>query len=134
MSRSDKKEPKDSASDGRFAYEGLDRVIHEKARLGVLTSLAGAPEGLTFGELKRLCDLTDGNLNRHLSFLTESGFVEQIRESNLGRPQTTCKLTSAGRKRFLKYLEELQRVVLDAQARMVPPTKSSGIRLKPSAS
>ena len=47
---------------GRFAYEGLDRVIHEKARLSVLTSLAAHPKGLVFGNLKQMCGLTDGNL------------------------------------------------------------------------
>ena len=48
-------------NDGRFAYEGLDRVIHERARLSVLTSLVTNPKGLAFGDLKQLCALTDGN-------------------------------------------------------------------------
>jgi hypothetical protein len=56
-------------SDGRFAYEGLDRVIHERARLSVLTSLVTNPKGLAFGDLKQLCALTDGNLSRHLRVL-----------------------------------------------------------------
>ena len=47
---------------GRFAYEGLERIIHEKARLGILTSLVAQPKGLLFNELKDLCALTDGNL------------------------------------------------------------------------
>ena len=54
---------------GRFAYDGLDRVIHEKARLGVLTSLVAHPKGLVFGDLKHMCGLTDGNLSRHLQVL-----------------------------------------------------------------
>src|SRR5207237_6744854 len=58
-------------SQGRFAYEGLERVLHEKARLGLLTSLMSRPDGLLFGELKTLCQLTDGNLNRHLEALRE---------------------------------------------------------------
>ena len=54
---------KDSKKDsGRYAYEGLDRVMHEKARLGILTSLASHVDGLLFSELKELCSLTDGNL------------------------------------------------------------------------
>ena len=57
------------SGEGRFAYEGLDRVIHERARLSVLTSLISSPKGVTFGELKRLCSLTDGNLSRHLRVL-----------------------------------------------------------------
>ena len=60
---------------GRFAYEGLDRVIHEKARLSVLTSLAAHPNGLLFGDLKQLCGLTDGNLSRHLQVLQEAKLV-----------------------------------------------------------
>ena len=58
---------KATSNEGRFsADEGLDRVIHERARLSVLTSLITNPKGLTFGDLKQLCALTDGNLSRHL--------------------------------------------------------------------
>ncbi len=60
---------RNTSPEGRFAYEGLDRVIHERARLSVLTSLLTNPKGLTFVELKQLCSLTDGNLSRHLSIL-----------------------------------------------------------------
>ena len=56
---------------GRFAYDGLDRVIHEKARLSVLTSLVTHPKGLVFGDLKEMCGLTDGNLSRHLQVLEQ---------------------------------------------------------------
>ena len=59
-----------------FAYEGLERVIHEKARLGILASLATHAEGLAFSDLKQFCALTDGNLNRHLQVLQEAGLVE----------------------------------------------------------
>ncbi|QDT09229.1 transcriptional regulator [Planctomycetes bacterium K23_9] len=103
---------------GRFSYDGLDRVMHEKARLGLMTCLAGADEGLTFGELKQLCDLTDGNLNRHLKHLTDASLVRLVRDDSAGRPQTTCFLTDAGRERFLEYLSELQRVIGDAQNQM----------------
>src|ERR1019366_1696723 len=60
---------------GRFAYDGLDRVIHEKARLSVLTSLVAHPKGLIFGDLRQMCGLTDGNLSRHLQVLQEAGLV-----------------------------------------------------------
>ena len=60
---------------GRFAYDGLDRVIHEKARLSVLTSLVAHPKGLVFGDLKQMCGLTDGNLSRHLQVLDEAGLI-----------------------------------------------------------
>ena len=61
---------------GRYAYEGLERVFHEKARLGIMTSLVTHPRGLPFADLKALCALTDGNLSRHLQVLHEAGFVE----------------------------------------------------------
>ena len=57
---------------GRFAYQGLDRVIHERARLSILTSLIANKRGLLFGDLKRLCALSDGNLSRHLQVLVEA--------------------------------------------------------------
>ena len=99
---------------GRFAYEGLDRVLHEKARLGIMTSLVTKPEGLLFGELKRLCALTDGNLSRHLDVLHQAGLVEIWKGFENRRPQTLCRLSSDGRQRFLAYLEELEQVVRDA--------------------
>src|SRR5881296_769512 len=67
-----------SEQSGRFAYEGLDRVIHERARLSVLTSLAAHPKGLAFGDLKRLCRLTDGNLSRHLRILEYLAVLETV--------------------------------------------------------
>jgi DNA-binding transcriptional ArsR family regulator len=100
---------------GRFAYQGLERVLHEKARLGIMTSLVTRPEGLLFNELKRLCVLTDGNLSRHLDTLREAGLVELWKGFENKRPQTLCRLSRAGRDRFLKYLAELERVVRDAQ-------------------
>lgn len=101
-------------TDGRFAYEGLDRVLHEKARLGILTALVTHREGLSFTDLARLCSLTDGNLSRHLDVLAEEGLV-QITKSFAGRrPLTTCKLTATGRKRFREYLGQLEQVLRDA--------------------
>jgi DNA-binding transcriptional ArsR family regulator len=99
---------------GRFAYDGLDRVLHEKARLGIMTSLVTKPDGLLFGELKRLCSLTDGNLSRHLDVLREAGLVEIWKGFENRRPQTLCRLSAEGRQRFLAYLEELEHVVRDA--------------------
>jgi DNA-binding MarR family transcriptional regulator len=97
-----------------FAFEGLDRVMHEKARLGVLSSLIAHPKGLAFADLKTLCGLTDGNLSRHLQTLQEAGLVEITKNFENNRPQTTIKLTRSGRKRFLEYLALLEQVVRDA--------------------
>jgi DNA-binding MarR family transcriptional regulator len=106
--------PKASLSDGRFAYEGLDRVIHERARLSVLTSLITNPKGVTFGDLKQLCSLTDGNLSRHLSVLEKAKMVEIAKGHDRNRPLTVCRITPSGRKRYLEYLSTLEQVVRDA--------------------
>ena len=105
---------KTQTSEGRFAYEGLDRVIHERARLSVLTSLLTNPKGLTFGDLKQLCALTDGNLSRHLSVLENAKLVEIAKVHDRNRPQTVCRITANGRKRYLEYLSTLEQVVRDA--------------------
>lgn len=97
-----------------FAYDGLDRVIHEKARLGLLTSLMAHPKGLAFADLKRFCGLTDGNLSRHLQVLQEAGLVDVIKGYEGNRPHTTCRLTKSGRRRFLDYLAVLEQLVRDA--------------------
>jgi DNA-binding HxlR family transcriptional regulator len=102
------------ANEGRFAYEGLDRVIHERARLSVLTSLVTNPKGLIFNDLKQLCSLTDGNLSRHLRVLETEKMVQIVKGHDHNRPQTICRITPAGRKRYLEYLSTLEQVVKDA--------------------
>ncbi len=106
--------PQTETAEGRFAYDGLDRAIHERARLGIMTSLAAHPKGLTFSKLKVLCRLTDGNLSRHLDMLREAELVEINKSFHGKRPQTQCRLTRHGRERFIAYLATLERVVTDA--------------------
>jgi DNA-binding MarR family transcriptional regulator len=106
MAASDRKPP--------FAYTGLDRIFHEKARLGIATSLAGHAEGLSFSDLKALCGLTDGNLSRHLQVLEEAGFVALNKGYEGKRPHTSCHLTDQGRARFMDYLAELEHVLRQA--------------------
>ena len=105
-----------------FAYEGLDRVIHERARLGVLTSLAAHPRGLSFGDLKLLCGLTDGNLSRHLRVLERERLIAIVKDQRQRRPQTICRITPIGRRRYVEYLTVLERVLLDATAAVWPET------------
>jgi DNA-binding transcriptional ArsR family regulator len=114
MAKVKKKKASQLTQPGRFAYEGLERVLHEKARLGIMTSLIMRPEGLLFSDLKRLCALTDGNLSRHLDVLKEAGLVEVWKGFENRRPQTLCRVSSDGRQRFLAYLEELEHVIRDA--------------------
>lgn len=99
---------------GRFAFEGLERVIHERSRLGILSSLAAHPKGLLFNDLKELCSLTDGNLSRQIQLLQESGFVEVWKGYKNNRPQTLCRLTPSGQERFLEYIAVLEDVVQNA--------------------
>ena len=103
-----------AAPSGRFAYDGLDRVIHEKARLSVLTSLVTHPKGLVFGDLKQMCGLTDGNLSRHLQVLEDAGLIEIQKGYDHNRPQTVCQINAQGRRRYLEYLRVLEQVVRDA--------------------
>ena len=105
---------KDKETSGRFSYEGLDRVIHERARLSILTSLITNKRGLLFGDLKRLCALSDGNLSRHLQVLQEAKLIAVSKGFEKNRPQTVCRITALGRMRYLEYVEVLEQVVRDA--------------------
>jgi DNA-binding MarR family transcriptional regulator len=102
-----------SNNSSRFAYDGLNRVIHERARLSLLTSLLTHPKGLWFGELKDLCALTDGNLNRHLLVLEEAKLVSVTKALEGSRTQTRCRITALGRRRYLEYLAVLEQVIVD---------------------
>jgi DNA-binding transcriptional ArsR family regulator len=110
-----KRKGADKAAEAPFAYGGLDRVIHEHARLSVLTSLITHGQGLTFGELKQLCALTDGNLSRHLQVLEEAGLVTLFKGMEHNRPLTLCRITAQGRKRYIEYLSVLEQVLTDAE-------------------
>jgi DNA-binding MarR family transcriptional regulator len=102
---------------GRYAYEGLDRLMHERSRLSILSSLVSHPQGLLFNDLKELCSLTDGNLSRQLQILGEAGLIEVWKSQSKGRPQTLCRLTDAGREKFTQYITELEHVIADAAKR-----------------
>lgn len=121
-------------SDGRYALDAIDRVFHERGRLGICSALVANPEGLSFTQLQEACNLTDGNLNRHLHALAELGIVETRRITGKGRPQTTVRITREGRDRFLDYIDALEVLVRDVQkarkrraspARSVPANSTS---------
>lgn len=107
---------------GQFRYEGLDRTLHERARLGIMTSLLTAQGGRLFGEIKRTCALTDGNLSRHLEVLRRAGLIEVRKGFEGVRPQTLCRLTAAGRRRFRAYLFALGQVIKDAEPHLARRT------------
>ncbi|HMJ04905.1 MAG TPA: transcriptional regulator [Chthoniobacterales bacterium] len=90
-------------------FDKLDKAIHEKARLGIMTLLA-TRAAWPFQELKAELGMTDGNLITHLRILHEAGFVAVTKEV-LDRPQTSYSLTARGRKAFQDYLDVLEQIV-----------------------
>ena len=88
----------------------LDRVIHEKGRLAIMSALAAAPE-LAFTELRDTLNMTDGNLTTHIRILQEEGFISVAKSYQNNRSLTTCSLTKAGRKAFAGYIDLLEQIV-----------------------
>ena len=88
----------------------LDRVIHEKGRLAIMSMLAASPE-LSFTELRDALNMTDGNLTSHVRTLQESGYVAVAKSFQDNRPLTTCALTVKGRKAFAEYISLLEQIV-----------------------
>jgi DNA-binding transcriptional ArsR family regulator len=103
-----------------FTYDALDSVIHERARLSLLTSLVTHPKGLGFADLKVMCALTDGNLSRHLQVLRAAKLIEITKDLDHNRPHTFCRITANGRKRYLEYLGVLEQVIRDVVTREKP--------------
>jgi predicted ArsR family transcriptional regulator len=111
-----------------FAYEGLDRIFHERGRLAVCSCLLASPEGMSFTALQDACGLTDGNLNRHLHALAEVGIVDLARIRGNGRPSTIVRITNPGRERFLAYIDELEAVIRHARE-VEEQSEKRGLRL-----
>jgi DNA-binding MarR family transcriptional regulator len=88
----------------------LDRLIHEKGRLAIMSALAATPE-LSFTELREMLGMTDGNLSTHVRILQEEGFISVAKSYEKNRPLTTCALTAAGRKAFASYIDLLEQIV-----------------------
>lgn len=113
----------DQTPENDFSFAKLERVIHERARLSILSSLAAHPDGLVFNDIKRYCSLTDGNLSRQLSLLEQETFVEIWKGQRNNRPCTLVKMTESGRRRFMEYIAELEKVVQQAAHATVPDAK-----------
>jgi DNA-binding MarR family transcriptional regulator len=88
----------------------LDRVIHEKGRLAIMSMLAASPE-LSFTELRDTLAMTDGNVTTHIRTLQEAGYLSVTKSFQNNRPLTTCALTAAGRKAFTHYINLLERII-----------------------
>ena len=92
------------------AFLQLDRVIHEKGRLAIMSMLAASPE-LSFTELRDALSMTDGNLTTHIRTLQEAGYVAVAKSYQNNRPLTTVSLTTGGRKAFADYVDLLEKIV-----------------------
>ena len=88
----------------------LDRVIHEKGRLAIMSMLAASPE-LSFTELRDALGMTDGNLTTHIRTLQQTGYLSVTKSFQNNRPLTTCALTAAGRKAFTHYINLLEQII-----------------------
>ncbi len=95
-------------------FLNLDRVIHEKGRLGIMSLLAASPE-LSFTDMRNTLEMTDGNLTTHIRTLQEAGYVAVSKTFEKKRPLTTCSLTPAGRKAFATYVNVLEQIVNQAR-------------------
>ena len=96
-------------------FDALEKTFHEPNRLSIMSALCAADKGLTFNELRNQCELTDGNLNRHLKVLDEAESICITKAFVKNKPQTTVSLSKRGLKRFEEYLSALQQVLSVAQ-------------------
>lgn len=92
----------------------IDRVIHEKGRLAIMSLLAAASK-LSFTELRDTLSMTDGNVTTHIRTLQEAGYVSVTKTFEGSRPLTTCALTEPGRKAFANYINLLEQIVQQAK-------------------
>ena len=88
----------------------LDRVIHEKGRLAIMSMLAASPE-LSFTEMRDTLSMTDGNITTHIRTLQEAGYLSITKSFQNNRPLTTCALTAAGKKAFAGYINLLEQII-----------------------
>jgi DNA-binding MarR family transcriptional regulator len=92
-------------------YHDLKQIFHEPNRLAIMSSLCNTEDGCTFNELKEDCNLTDGNLSRHLKALEEQKMIRIKKSFVHGKPQTRVFLTDRGRQKFIDYLQALEEVL-----------------------
>ena len=101
---------RDVRSKTRSAAPNLDRLIHERLRLGIISALA-ANESLTFSELKNLMNTTDGNLSVHARKLEEAGYISCTKYFEGRLPKTEYKLTAAGKRALESYLSHMETLI-----------------------
>ena len=107
-------------------YDALEKIFHEPNRLSIMSAVCAASDGLSFGEIKEQCDLTDGNLNRHLKVLEEAGAVKIKKEFVDNKPRTTVHISKKGLDRFNEYLLALNEVLKKAKKALPVESKAKG--------
>ena len=103
-------------------FQQLDKLIHEKGRMAIMSMLAASPE-LSFTELRDALSMTDGNLTTHIRTLQKAGYVAVAKSFQGKRPHTTCALTTAGGKAFGEYVGLLEGIVKQARQSTQPAKK-----------
>ena len=98
------------AAKGKHSAPALDRLIHERMRLGIVSALA-ANESLTFKDLKNLMDTTDGNLSVHARKLEDGGYIACTKSFEGRLPKTEYKLTAAGKRALERYLSHMETLI-----------------------
>jgi DNA-binding MarR family transcriptional regulator len=94
--------------------DALDRLIHERIRLGIVSALA-AEDSITFGDLKQVLRTTDGNLSVHARKLEEAGYIRVTKGYEDRKPRTAFRLTARGRKALEAYLEQMETILTEAR-------------------
>lgn len=106
-------------------FASLERLFHEPVRLGLMSLLSAESEGVSFNDMKKELQLTDGNLSRHLKTLEDAGAV-RIEKTFVGaKPRTTVSVTPAGRRQFVDYLKTLEAVLQQAAESVGAEAKQS---------
>ena len=111
------------------AFQKLDRVIHEKGRLAIMSLLAAA-ESLTFKELRDLLGMTDGNLSVHMRTLEESGYISVCKSFVDRKPRTEYALTDEGRRAFQEHIRALEEIIKQAQPAEQPEVREAAAVLR----
>tara|TARA_B100001142_G_C14298285_1_gene641781 strand:- start:355 stop:666 length:312 start_codon:yes stop_codon:yes gene_type:complete len=96
------------------SFQQLDKVIHEKNRMGIMSMLA-AVKSISFTDLRNTLNMSDGNLITHIRTLQKTGYVSTTKSFHDNRPLTTCSLTEDGRNAFAEYVNLLEGIVKQAR-------------------
>ncbi len=103
-------------NDTEFSHESLNATIHERSRLGILTILATREGSVSFTDLMKLGGFSNGNLSRHISNLEKEGLVRVAKSFQDRRPKTEITLTREGRDLYFEYIDNLEKLILEAKA------------------